>query len=68
MDRTEAPALARKPPANGYSPTLPPPRHVSTPPIVPTGQEECLPIPRSVIESSERTTALVGEKLSRKSR
>jgi len=30
MDWTEAPAVRRKPPANGYSPILPPPRHVST--------------------------------------
>jgi len=30
MGWTEAPADKRKPPANGYSPTLPPPRHVST--------------------------------------
>ena len=30
MDRIDAPAHRRKPPGNGYSPTLPPPRHVST--------------------------------------
>jgi hypothetical protein len=30
MDWTEAPAFRRKPPANGYSPILTPPRHVST--------------------------------------
>ena len=27
--RTEAPAVRRKPPANGYCPVIPPPRHVS---------------------------------------
>ena len=32
------------------------------------GLEECLPIPRPVIESSDRPTTVVGEKLSRKSR
>ena len=35
MDQTEAPAVRRKPPANGYSPPLPPPRHVSTLPFPP---------------------------------
>ena len=33
MDRNEAPATRRKPPANRDSPILPPPRHVSTLPI-----------------------------------
>lgn len=32
------------------------------------GQEQYLPIPRPVIESSQRPTAVIGEKLSRKSR
>ena len=36
MDRTETPAFRRKPPDNGHSPTLSPPRHISTlPDIVP---------------------------------
>jgi hypothetical protein len=32
------------------------------------GPDQCLPIPRSVIESSERATTVVSDKLSRKSR
>jgi Eco29kI restriction endonuclease len=40
MDWTEAPTIRRKSPANGYSPILPPPRHVSTlPDPGPTGRK-----------------------------
>jgi len=51
MDWTEAPAVRRKPPANGYSPILSPPRHVSTLPDF-----SCLPVRRIPCGARRSTT------------